>query len=100
MHAYGKNKSFEIYFIVFIPCDLPFWRGAGSVVRPVKELKDFQKIKLQPGESKIIRFAVTKEKLSFCNDKLQWIAEPGEFDLMIGSSSEDIRTRDSFELVK
>ena len=72
----------------------------GSVVRPVKELKDFQKIKLQPGESKTIRFTINKEKLSFYNDKLQWIAEPGEFDLMIGSSSEDIRLKDSFELVK
>ena len=72
----------------------------GSVVRPVKELKDFQKVKLQPGESTIIRFTIGKEKLSFYNDKLQWIAEPGGFDLMIGSSSEDIRLKDSFELVK
>jgi beta-glucosidase len=72
----------------------------GSVVRPVKELKDFQKIKLQPGESKTIHFTIDKEKLSFFNDKLQWIAEPGEFDLMIGSSSKDTRVRDSFELIK
>ena len=72
----------------------------GAVVRPVKELKDFQKIKLQPGESKTLNFAIDKEKLSFFNDKLQWIAEPGEFDLMIGSSSEDIRLKDSFELIK
>jgi|SRR5436190_15768539 len=72
----------------------------GSVVRPVKELKDFQKVKLQPGESTIIHFTIDKEKLSFYNDKLQWIAEPGGFDLMIGSSSEDIRLKDSFELVK
>ncbi|MDP4262747.1 MAG: glycoside hydrolase family 3 N-terminal domain-containing protein [Bacteroidota bacterium] len=72
----------------------------GSVVRPVKELKDFQKIKLQPGEAKAIHFIIDKQKLSFYNDKLQWIAEPGEFDLMIGASSEDIRLKDSFELVK
>lgn len=72
----------------------------GSVVRPVKELKDFQKIKLVPGESKTIRFTITKEKLSFYNDKLQWITEPGEFDLMIGSSSRDIRLQGEFELVK
>lgn len=71
-----------------------------SVVRPVKELKEFQKIKLNVGESKSIRFVIDKEKLSFYNDKLQWIAEPGEFDLMIGSSSADIRLKDSFELVK
>jgi beta-glucosidase len=72
----------------------------GSVVRPVKELKDFQKVKLKSGETKIIHFIIDKEKLSFFNDRLQWIAEPGEFDLMIGSSSENIRLKDGFELVK
>jgi beta-glucosidase len=72
----------------------------GSVVRPVKELKDFQKIKLQPGETKTVRFTIDKERLSFFSDKLQWIAEPGEFDLMIGSSSEDIRLKGQFELLK
>lgn len=70
----------------------------GSVVRPVKELKDFQKIKLQPGESKTITFIIDKEKLSFYNSKLQWQAEAGEFDLMIGSSSSDIRVKDEFVL--
>lgn len=72
----------------------------GSIVRPVKELKDFRKIKLAVGESKTITFTIDKEKLSFYNDKLQWTAEPGEFDLMIGASSEDIRLKDYFELVK
>jgi beta-glucosidase len=72
----------------------------GAVVRPVKELKDFQKVGLKPGESKIIRFTIDREKLSFFNDKLKWMVEPGEFDLMIGSSSEDIRLRGEFELVK
>ncbi|TMI71383.1 MAG: glycosyl hydrolase [Bacteroidetes bacterium] len=71
----------------------------GSVVRPVKELKDFQKINLKPGESKIIHFTIDKEKLSFFNDQLRWVAEPGEFVLMIGSSSKDIRLKDEFELV-
>lgn len=72
----------------------------GSVVRPVKELKDFKKIKLQAGESATVTFIIDKEKLSFYNSKLQWIAEPGDFDLMIGSSSEDIRLKDGFSLVK
>lgn len=71
-----------------------------SVVRPVKELKDFQKIKLNSGETKAVKFIIDKEKLSFYNQQLQWIAEPGEFDLMIGSSSADIRLKDTFELVK
>ncbi|HEY5499758.1 MAG TPA: glycoside hydrolase family 3 N-terminal domain-containing protein, partial [Bacteroidales bacterium] len=61
----------------------------GSVVRPVKELKDFQKVKLEPGESKTIHFTIDKEKLSFFNSKLEWVAEPGDFDLMIGASSAD-----------
>ena len=71
----------------------------GSVVRPIIELKDFQKIKLNAGESKTIKFYIGKEKLSFYNAALQWITEPGDFDLMIGSSSSDIRLKDSFELL-
>ena len=70
-----------------------------SVVRPVKELKDFQKINLKPGETKTVRFTIDKEKLSFYNEDLEWQAEVGEFGLMIGSSSRDIRLKDSFELI-
>ncbi|RKS13185.1 beta-glucosidase BglX [Flavobacterium sp. 120] len=72
----------------------------GSVVRPIIELKDFQKIKLNAGETKTIKFIIDKEKLSFYNTALQWIAEPGDFDLMIGSSSSDIRLKTTFELIK
>lgn len=71
----------------------------GSIVRPVKELKDFQKIKLGSGESKIIKFIIDKEKLSFYNQQLQWVAEPGDFELMIGASSRDTRLKDNFELI-
>jgi beta-glucosidase len=71
-----------------------------SVVMPVKALKDFQKIMLQPGENKKIKFNINKEKLSFYNANLKWDAEPTDFDLMIGSSSEDIRLKESFELKK
>ncbi|MEQ1606611.1 MAG: beta-glucosidase BglX [Pyrinomonadaceae bacterium] len=69
-----------------------------SLVRPVKELKDFQKIKLNAGETKMLKFTIDKEKLSFYNQQLNWITEPGEFDLMIGSSSADIRVKDTFIL--
>jgi beta-glucosidase len=72
----------------------------GSVVRPIIELKDFQKIKLNAGETKNIKFIIDKEKVSFYNAALQWIAESGDFDLMIGSSSSDIRLKTTFELVK
>lgn len=69
-----------------------------SVVRPVKELKDFTKLLLQPGESKTVRFVINKEKLSFYNQQLKWITEPGSFNLMIGSASNDIRLKNRFEL--
>ncbi|MDI1307321.1 MAG: fibronectin type III-like domain-contianing protein, partial [bacterium] len=72
----------------------------GSVVRPIIELKDFQKIKLNAGETKTVKFSIDKEKLSFYNAALQWGTEPGDFDLMIGSSSVDIRLKDTFELMK
>ena len=71
----------------------------GSVVRPVLELKDFKKIKLNAGESKTIEFIIDKEKLSFYNNKLEWVAESGDFELMIGTSSEDIKLKSGFELV-
>lgn len=70
-----------------------------SVERPIKELKDFKKIALKAGESKSVTFTIDKEKLSFYNQKLQWVAEPGDFEIMIGASSQDIRLKDSFELV-
>lgn len=72
----------------------------GSIVRPVMELKDFKKISIKAGQSQTITFIINKEKLSFYNQQLQWVAEPGDFDLMIGASSRDIRLKDGFELVK
>jgi beta-glucosidase len=72
----------------------------GSIARPVEELKDFQKISLKAGESKTIKFIIDKEKLSFYNNQAQWITEPGEFELMIGASSRDIRLKDKFELAQ
>jgi beta-glucosidase len=70
------------------------------VVRPLKELKDFQKKYLSAGETKTVKFVIDDQKLSFYNEKLEYKSEPGDFDLMIGSSSEQICLRDSFELVK
>jgi len=72
----------------------------GSVVRPIIELKDFQKITLNRDETKTIQFTIDNQKLSFYNNALEFGSEPGDFDLMIGSSSADIRLKDSFELVK
>jgi beta-glucosidase len=70
----------------------------GSVIRPIIELKDFQKITLNRGETKTIQFTIDNQKLSFYNNALEFVSEPGNFDLMIGSSSADIRLKDSFEL--
>lgn len=72
----------------------------GSIVRPVVELKDFAKINLNPGESKTVKFTINNEKLSFYNNALQFLSEPGEFDVMIGASSRDIRLTDTFNLVE
>ncbi len=70
----------------------------GSVVRPILELKDFQKVNLAPGETQTLHFKIDKEKLSFFNQRLEWTTEPGAFELMIGASSADIRLRANFEL--
>ena len=71
-----------------------------SVVRPVKELKDFKKINLKKGETQTVKFIIDKEKLSFYNQKLQWVAEPGDFELMIGASSRDIKFKENFQLIQ
>jgi beta-glucosidase len=68
----------------------------GSVVRPVMELKGFQRVHLQPGESRELRFAIDRESLAFYNSSLQHVVEPGWFDVMVGASSADVRLRESF----
>ena len=60
---------------------------AASVVRPVKELKGFQKVKLQPGEEKKVTFVITEEMLRFLTEDGVWASESGEFDLYIGGDS-------------
>jgi beta-glucosidase len=69
-----------------------------SVARPVKELKGFQKVYLNPGESKIISFTIDKDKLSFYDQEMKWSAEAGTFKLMIGNSSDHILLNSKFEL--
>lgn len=59
----------------------------GSVTRPVKELKGFEKIMLQPGETRIIRFTLTDADLAFTRADLSWGSEPGDYKLWVGSSS-------------
>lgn len=64
----------------------------GSVTRPVKELKGFEKIYLQPNESRTVRFTIALEMLKFYNADLKFVAEPGDFDVMIGPDSRNVKT--------
>jgi beta-glucosidase len=63
----------------------------GSITRPVKELKGFQKVFLKTGESREITFSVTPEDLKFYNYFLEFDWEPGEFDIMVGGNSRDVK---------
>jgi beta-glucosidase len=60
-----------------------------SVTRPVKELKGFQRLTLAPGERRAVTFEVTPEHLAFYDIDMAWRVEPGDFRLMVGSSSRD-----------
>ena len=64
----------------------------GSVTRPVKELKGFERISLSPGETKKVSFTITSDKLEFYNEDMKKVVEPGMFDIMVGSSSEKLDT--------
>jgi len=60
-----------------------------SVTRPVKELKGFQRVPLQPGQAKTITFDITPDLLSFYDINMKFDVEPGEFEIMLGNSSRD-----------
>ncbi|MDR1370684.1 MAG: beta-glucosidase BglX [Dysgonamonadaceae bacterium] len=64
----------------------------GSITRPVKELKGFEKVGLEPGESKTVTFKITPESLKFYNYDLKYDYEPGDFAVMIGANSRDVQT--------
>ena len=70
-----------------------------SIVRPLMELKGFQKIKLEPGERRKLSFEIDRNLLAFHNRKLDRVAEPGEFELMVGTASDAIRLRGKLTLV-
>ncbi|WP_150683451.1 beta-glucosidase BglX [Pandoraea iniqua] len=64
---------------------------AASIVRPVKELKGFQKVALKPGESRSVHFDIDENLLKFYNAKLQYVAEPGDFNVQIGLDSQNVK---------
>lgn len=70
-----------------------------ALPRPIKELKGFSKVKLAPGEEKMVSFTIDKTDLSYYDDtQNNWVAEPGAFEAFVGASSADIRSTVSFEL--
>ncbi len=69
----------------------------GSITRPVKELKGFQKVSLKAGESKTISFNISENDLKFYNSDLKFVAEPGDFQVFIGTNSRDAKAA-SFSL--
>lgn len=70
----------------------------GSMIRPIKELKGFQKVLLKAGEQKAVHFSIEEDDLKFYNTQLKYAAEPGKFNVQIGLDSEAV-TQQSFELL-
>lgn len=71
---------------------------SASMSRPVKELKNFQKLMLKAGESRTLTFSISEEDLKFYNGQLQRVAEPGQFNVQVGLDSEAVQQQ-SFELL-
>ncbi|MFQ6095112.1 MAG: glycoside hydrolase family 3 N-terminal domain-containing protein [Candidatus Bathyarchaeia archaeon] len=70
-----------------------------SVSRPVKELRGFKRISLEPGEKRTVTFTLSMDQLAFYDRHMRLVVEPGTFEVMVGASSEDIKLRGSFEIV-
>ena len=70
-----------------------------SIARPVKELKGFQRVTLQPGEKKRVEFTIGRNQLAFWNREMRFVVEPGEFVVMVGSNSQDV-IEAKFEVVE
>lgn len=90
----GKREGDEVVQLYIHDVDC-------SVVRPIKELRAFERITLKPGENKTVTMTVPGEKLAFYDEKThKFVVEPGTFDVLVGSSSEDIRLKGQFEVIK
>jgi beta-glucosidase len=70
-----------------------------SVTRPVKELKGFKRIALEPDETKTVEFKLTTEALGFYDKDIKFTIEPGDFKIMVGRSSKDILLEGNFEII-
>lgn len=65
----------------------------GSIARPVQELKGFERISLKPGESRTVNFTIDADLLKFYNKDLNYVCEPGEFEVMVGTNSRDVQRK-------
>jgi beta-glucosidase len=70
-----------------------------NVTTPIKELKGFKSVKLKPGEEKTVKFTLNIEQLGIYDENMQYIVEPGVFEIMVGKSSSDIQLTDSIEVI-
>lgn len=70
-----------------------------SVTNYVKKLRGFDRVSLEPGQSTTVNFKLSAEDLALVNKDDEWVVEPGDFNVMIGSSSKDIRLSESFEII-
>jgi len=74
---------------------------ASSLVRPPKELKGFEKIDLKPGEAKTVEFRLNQRAFAYYDDLIaKWVVEPGDFEILIGSSSRDIHLSGTLKITK
>jgi beta-glucosidase len=90
----GKRKGKEV-------SQLYIHDAESSVVRPYKELKGFAKTELEPGESKQVSVLLNRRALQFYDvTSKSWVAEPGQFEILIGSSSKDLILKKGFILKK
>jgi beta-glucosidase len=99
---FGKNESTKVYCTIKNTgnydgdevVQLYIRDLLASLAQPVKQLKGFQRIFLKAGETKEISFSITPDLLKMLDANMHWIVEPGEFRIMIGASSKDIRLRE------
>jgi len=92
VHNSGSRSGAEIV-------ELYVHDGHSSVDRPIQELKGFRRISLAPGEDKVVHFTLDRSAIAFYSpSKKDWATEPGQFDVLVGSSSRDIRLKGSFNL--
>ena len=87
----GKREGSEVVQLYFDDV-------ISSMSTPVKELAGFEKVSLDPGEKKTVKFRLTSEQLAFLDKDLDWVVEPGVFKVMVGSSSADIHLNGEFEV--